>query len=199
MAKKEHWEVDPFNWDEVLKRTIGKPVEDTVESKRQARKILEDIPSGLRCLEIGAGYGRLLTRMLTVFSQAFGTDSSCTMVALSTIYLRHEICCRIMLSDGKSIPYSEGIFNFVYSFTCFQHIEDLKTIQMNLREAHRVLCPSGRFRLQTVIGKRDVGLHDGYVFETPAELSNELMKAGFRMTEHTIDEEKSWIWITATK
>jgi ubiquinone/menaquinone biosynthesis C-methylase UbiE len=137
--------------------------------------------------------------MLTVFSQAFGVDSSCTMVALSTIYLRHEICCRVMLCDGKSIPYPDGIFDFVYSFTCFQHIEDLKTIAKYFYEAYRVLHPSGRFRLQTVLGKRDVGLHDGYVFETPAELSNHLLAAGFRMTAHTIDEEKSWIWITATK
>ena len=199
MAKKEHWECDPFDWKQVLERVIGKNIEDAFESKGQARQILVGIPAGLRCLEIGCGYGRLLPRMLSIFSQAFGIDWSCTMVALSTVYLRHEIFCRVMLSDGELIPYPENTFSFVYSFTCFQHMESLDTIKLNISEAYRVLSHGGLFRLQTVIGKRDVGLHDGYVFETPAELSNLLLNAGFRMTSHTIDEEKSWIWITATK
>lgn len=200
MAKREHWEVDPFNWPEVMKRITGKDVEDMVESKGHARRILEDIPGGLRCLEIGAGYGRLLPRMLHHFPYAFGVDSSCAMVALATLYLRHEITCKVLLGSGEHVPYPDETFDFVYSFTCFQHMEDLETIRVNFSEAHRVLVPERKFRLQTVLGERSHGdLYDGYVFESPAELSNELMRAGFRMTAHSIDEEKSWIWMTATK
>lgn len=198
MATKEHWEVDASDWPEVLRRVIGKPKEDETETEDQARRILNGIVCGRSCLEIGAGYGRLLSRMKPHFDLVVGVDSSENLVAQSSAYLLSN--CRVVLTDGESLPFPDNSFDFVYSFTCFQHMTTLATIRNNIREAHRVLVPSGVCRVQTVCGDPDPAIYDGRVFPSISEFAEEFLDVGFVAANGSTDEVvENWIWVTAQK
>lgn len=197
MASREHWEMDITNWTEVLTRVIGKPEDDPNERLYQAKRILGDESGGVACLEIGAGYGRLLPLMKVKFDFAMGVDSSLALTALSTHFLRNELMCRVVLMDGKTIPSRDNNFDFVYSFTCFQHIPDLPTIRRLLQEALRVLKPGGKCRIQNVVGDPPT---DGFQFKDAAEFMDEFV--GFKKVHAQIadtDSAKRWVWVTGEK
>jgi ubiquinone/menaquinone biosynthesis C-methylase UbiE len=196
MAKKEHWNVDPWNDEEIWSKIVGHPQEDCSETLTQYDLIFGR-RHGVRCLEIGAGVGRLLRNSNKNFYEAWGVDSSPMMVALSTRYLQAASHARIVLNDGYLLPFPTEYFDFVYSFTCFQHMEDILTIQQNLQEAYRVLRPGSEILVQTVCGKRDTGRHDGYVFESGAEFAVEFHRANFQ--QMVSDQKGEWIWMRAKK
>jgi len=197
MAKKEQWDIDPWNDTEMMKRVVGKVLPDPEDNEDQARQIFYG-QSGIRCLEIGAGYGRLLPYARKYFTECVGIDWSVSLVARASLHLRHQFNCKVVLCDGVEIPYADSHFDFVYSFTCFQHMEDLEMIQQNLREAFRVLKRGGKIRIQTVLGDRDdVGRYDGYVFKSVTEFGDQLEKVGFsNAITASIGE---WIWSTGEK
>ena len=197
MAKKEQWEMNPWDDVEVMKRTIGKVLPNHLETEEQGRVIFYGA-SGVRCLEVGAGYGRLLPEARKYFTECMGIDSSIALVARSTLFLKNDFNCRVVLSDGLTIPFDSNCFDFVYSFTCFQHMEELETIRQNLREAHRVLRPDGQCSIQTVLGDRDEpGRYDGYVFKSVTEFADEMERAGFKSVVTFSAGE--WIWSTGAK
>lgn len=197
MAPKEYWEIPPFEEDDLLwRRIVGHDHEDSEETAAQAAKIFCRAPWGMR-LEIGAGVGRLLIPAAEMASYAYGVDSSLSLVARSTHYLRYHEKCRVVLNDGLYLPFRDGYFDFVYSFTCFQHMENLETIQANLREAYRVLRRNGQCRIQTVCGENGTGMHDGYVFRSVDEFGKQFHHAGFMEWEGETDS--GWIWVTGIK
>lgn len=153
MATKEHWEVNPWDPGAVWERVVGKYAEDRTETLEQSKMIFGN-QRGVRCLEIGAGVGRLVIEASRRFFQAWGADSSIALTAFSTRYLQDYSNCKVILTDGRHLPFPTGWFNFVYSFTCFQHMPDLMTVQVNLDEAFRVLAPGASMCIQTVRGDR---------------------------------------------
>jgi SAM-dependent methyltransferase len=196
MAKKEDWNIDPWNEQEMWLKVVGKPEEDFADTVNQFGEIFGN-RNGVRCLEIGAGVGRLLKFANKGFYECWGVDSSVSIVALSTRYLRVHTHARVVLSDGLTLPFPTNYFNFVYSFTCFQHMEELNTITSNLDEARRVLVPGGKILIQTVCGTRGNGRHDGYVFESREEFAEEFRKADFKEVE--VDQKGEWLWARAKK
>lgn len=196
MAPKSHWEIDPWDDKEMWRRVVAHDDYDPDEASDQAR-ILLGMETGARCLEIGAGVGRLLKETTRNFFQCMGIDSSVSLVARSTRFLIFEPMCRVVLTDGMHIPFPDGHFDFVYSFTCFQHMESIDTIRQNLAEAARVLRPGRKFRMQTVCGERESGRYDGYVFESPGELVLELYKAQF--AEVKVFQQGEWLWATGIR
>lgn len=197
MAPKSHWEIDPWDDKEIWKRLIAQEDYNQQEARDQAM-IIFGLDTGARCLEVGAGVGRLLKEATKYFFQCVGVDSSVSLVAKSTQFLRYEPLCRVILTDGRIIPFPDGHFDFAYSFTCFQHMESLSEIRANLCEVWRVLRPTSKFRMQTVCGERSSGRYDGYVFENPNELAAELREtAGFR--EVKVHQRADWLWATGVK
>lgn len=197
MATREHWEVDPWDASAVWERVIGKYSEDRAETQAQAKKIFGK-RHGVRCLEIGAGVGRLLVEANRNFFQAWGVDSSTALTAYSTRFLQDYANCRVVLVGGVHLPFPDNSFSFVYSFTCFQHMPDLATIQMNLYEAFRVLQSNGEICVQTVCGDRsEVGRYDGYVFYDAEEFTAEFENVGFKEVDSLTEGE--WIWVRAKK
>lgn len=196
MAPKSHWEIDPWNEEEIWRRVIARDNYDREEARNQAR-IIFGLERGARCLEVGAGVGRLLKEATKNFFQCVGIDSSISLVAKSTQFLRYEQTCRVILTDGRIIPFPDGHFDFAYSFTCFQHMESLSEIRANLCEVWRVLRPMSKFRMQTVCGQRNSGRYDGYVFESPEELAAELIDCGFK--EAKVHQQADWLWATGVR
>lgn len=198
MAPKQHWEVDPFNDREIWIRLIGDIKETPRDTAILGRKIFEGIVPGFRCLEVGAGVGRLLLEASQHFDTAvYGVDSSVSMVAASTRYLLATQRCRVILTDGVSLPFHDDHFDFVYSYTCFQHMPTLAMIRANLKEIFRVLRRGAKCRIQTVRGENGNGRHDGYVFRSVTDLSVEFVTVGFNEVNITLEGE--WLWATATK
>lgn len=191
------WEVDPFDDSQIWRMVVGKDDEDTLQSQHQAIKIFEGMGHGLRCLEVGAGVGRLLKHAREHFYYGFGVDASIALVAASTRYLQWHPTVTVILTDGVKLPFEDGYFDFVYSFTCFQHMPTLRTIRDNLKEIFRVLEPGGSCRIQTVRGENGTGRHDGYVFRTVQDFTLEFASVGFNEVHCTLEGE--WLWATAKK
>ena len=199
MAKPEHWNIDPYDEGEMWTRLIGKDREDRAETEQQVQRIFGR-RTGFRCLEVGAGVGRLLKHAHNNFYDAVGVDSSPSIVAASTRYLQGMPWARVILANSTRLPFPQNHFEFAYSFTCFQHMEDLETIVLSLRELHRVLRPNGKILIQNVYtggALPEEGLFDGYVFTTIPEYVQEFHLAGF--TGVTVSLEQPWIWVEATK
>lgn len=196
MAKPEHWNVDPFNTKEMWLKTIGRDHEDDDETETIAKLLIAG--EGEHALEVGAGVGRLMKKAARNYLRVTGVDSSPTLVALSNKYLYDYPQCRVILSNGLLLPFSDNQFNFVYSFTCFQHMPDMTTIRRNLKEMHRVLLPHAGVSIQTVHGDPlDHGRYDGVVFGSVDDFAAELLAAGFRFPQGYTAE--GWLWMTAIK
>jgi SAM-dependent methyltransferase len=101
-------------------------------------------PSQRRALEIGCGPGRLMLPMTRHFGEVQGVDISEEMVALARERLSHLPSAHAQVISGDDLGmFSDCYFDFVYSYIVFQHIP-LREIVLNyLREAQRVLKPSG--------------------------------------------------------
>lgn len=139
----------------------------------------------------------MLERCGYKFFHAMGTDWSRSMVDKSVEFLKYKEWVRVILNDGFQLPFGAKSFDFVYSVTCFQHMETLGMIKSNICEAYRVLKPGGLCRIQTVQGNRDTGEHDGYVFNSPEEFRTVFEFVGFEYMKHEV--VNNWIWMTVRK
>jgi SAM-dependent methyltransferase len=99
---------------------------------------------GLRALEIGCGPGRLMVPMSKYFGEIHGVDISDEMVALAKRKLARIANAHVHLNSGADLcMFDNCSFDFVYSFTVFQHIPDKELVLNYIREAQRVLKPGG--------------------------------------------------------
>jgi ubiquinone/menaquinone biosynthesis C-methylase UbiE len=195
MALQQYWEVDRSDMKEMWRRVIGPEQEDPIETAKHCETIFESIPSGDSCLEIGAGVGRLLRWATHHFSYATGVDYSSSLVEISKEYLKN-FPATIVHGDGKTLPFPDNAFDFVYSYTCFHHIPELENIQSYIQETFRVLKPGKLCRIQTVQGDYTQG-YDGRVFLSVDDFWNEFDRVGFEKVKTELIEAR--IWITAKK
>jgi len=194
MASKEHWDVTDER--DMWLKVIGKEQEDRTETTLQFSKILDGIPTDGACLEIGCGAGRFARFAVWHFDLYVGIDSSESILSYARLN-DHIGVKEFVYTDGTHIPFTDGLFDFVFSFTCFQHMPTLEMVQANLREAYRVLAPGGLCRIQTVKGTPDPDYFDGWVFPSPEAFAKEFTDVGFTVIDaHT---EDLWIWVTARK
>jgi ubiquinone/menaquinone biosynthesis C-methylase UbiE len=201
MAEKAHWE---FQTEEEMWQKIVGAEAETVSKSLIATHYILARPDGKHygtVLEIGAGCGRLLKYAVNYADAAIGVDYAWCMVHAAVKHLRNHPRAAVVKNDGRILPFGNDKFDVVYSFLCFQHMPDLDTIEMNLREAKRVLKDNGRFVMQTVEGDRwQVGRYDGYVFESGTELALLLTQHGFRGVQVVKGfSELEWLWGTGYK
>jgi ubiquinone/menaquinone biosynthesis C-methylase UbiE len=120
--------------------------EDTMPALRQE---FHRLAATSRALEIGCGPGRLMTPMSQHFTEVHGVDISSEMIELARTRLAHIPGAHVHLTSGADLqPLADNDFDFVYSYTVFQHIPDRATVLSYLREARRVLKPGGVLRCQ---------------------------------------------------
>jgi len=159
----------------------------------------------IRILEIGCGVGRLILPLRKQYSIVDGTDNSPSYVELSKEYLKDFLDKgRIVLNDGYTLPFEDNYYNFVFSFTTFQHIRSVPVFISYLRETHRVLRPGGIFRYQMHdmsnpnFGRWEENFSVVWGNAYTSEELDVLMRA---MNYHdiNIEEKTPWIWVTARK
>ena len=203
------WELaDPTDERAIFQLMVGQDAENPSETALQTSVILDGpnpIPRGKRALELGAGVGRLVRAIgLTGrFEEVVGVDSSISMTLASERYL-NGCGGRVILTDGLHIPFPDNHFDFVWSFTVFQHLVALAIIHRNLMEIRRVLIPNGLCRIQTIAsGDQDphnTELFDGRVFRSGEEFADRFRAVGLEvvMVEQGLTHPQH-IFVTARK
>jgi len=97
-----------------------------------------------RALEIGCGPGRLMIPMSRHFGEVHGVDVSDEMAALARQRLRDVPNAEAHVTSGADLGmFANDYFDFIYSYTVFQHIPSRDIVLNYLREAQRVLKPGG--------------------------------------------------------
>ena len=112
---------------------------------------LKRLPPGTRrrALEIGCGPGRLLKPMSRFFTEIHGIDVSDEMIARAQANLADIPHAYAHHGSGADLAlFSDGYFDFVYSYAVFQHIPSRAVVMQYLHESNRVLAPAGLIRVQ---------------------------------------------------
>jgi SAM-dependent methyltransferase len=100
--------------------------------------------SSRRALEIGCGPGRLMLPMSRHVGEIHGVDISDEMAALARDRLRHTPHAHVHVTNGADLAMArDAHFDFVYSYTVFQHIPDPEIVRNYLAEARRALKTGG--------------------------------------------------------
>lgn len=130
--EREFWDQNALDKEVDIKYISDVPTEDC----------LKDLPemSG-DVLEIGCGVGRLMQ------PDWVGIDISREMVKIANKRGRKYA----IQHDGRTIPFEDNSFDFVYSYLLFQHLK-LNAINGYIDEAHRVLRKDGIFTAQWIVG-----------------------------------------------
>lgn len=181
-------------------------------------EILKPSQFDAKCaLEIGCGIGRLMLPMASVFGLVAGVDVCPKMISLAKEYLskypKNEGAFFPLICDGSGrLPVFDHFYDFVYSTIVFQHLPDLETVRLYLKETFRVLVPGGVARIQTFRGPNPFqwDAHWGWFFESMDSFAAEFEAVGFEVVERHQDTlfalaerrepiEQDWLWITARK
>jgi len=95
-------------------------------------------------LEIGCGYGRELFQFAKISTHIYGIDISETHAALTK---KNVPSAETKSYDGKTLPYSDNSFDFVYSCFVMQHMSKASGLEL-MKEMFRVLRPKGKVLLE---------------------------------------------------
>ena len=92
-------------------------------------------PPGRATLDLACGEGRLGAELERLGHHVVGVDSSPGMVAAAAELIE------AVVADAAELPFEDGAFDLV---AAFMSLQDLDHLESALREAARVLEPSGR-------------------------------------------------------
>jgi SAM-dependent methyltransferase len=112
-------------------------------------RYLDAPPETCRALEIGCGPGRLMRPLSRRFAEIHGVDVSDAMIELARRNLTGNPHAYLRVTSGSDLaPFSDGYFDFVYSYAVFQHIPSCDVVFQYLRETVRVLKTDGILTFQ---------------------------------------------------
>lgn len=128
---------------------LASAAEVTGELEADLSRLPPAEPSQRSALEIGCGPGRLMRPMSRHFGEIHGVDISDEMIGLAVEQLKDIPHAHAHVTPDSSLNmFSEGSFDFVYSYIVFQHIPNRDVVLNYLRESGRVLKPGGILRFQ---------------------------------------------------
>jgi len=124
-------------------------VNDFEESgKREAEVVSKLVDRDAIVLDLGCGVGRIAKHLAPFVRELHGVDVSENMVRYAKENCRELGNVYIKVNNGKDLNlYSDGTFDFVYSFLVFQHLEKEDALTY-ITEVYRVLKNGGRTLLQ---------------------------------------------------
>lgn len=150
MSNPKAWEEEAKNWV-AWARTPDHDVFDYF-----APAFFEEIvppPRGLT-LEIGCGEGRVARRLASISHNVVALDASPTLVQ----YARDAGPQSAYLSaDATALPFADASFQTVVAYNSLQTMARIEDMTLAVREAARVLRPSGHFCLCVAHPMTDVG------------------------------------------
>ena len=106
-------------------------------------------PKTLRMLEIGCGIGRM-TRFLTeLFGEVYAVDVSGEMIRQAEERLGSNRDVYFRETNGVDFAFPDEFFDVILSAYVFGHVPTAAAIESNIRDAFRVLKPTGTFKFVT--------------------------------------------------
>jgi SAM-dependent methyltransferase/uncharacterized protein YbaR (Trm112 family) len=99
-------------------------------------------------LEIGCNWGRWCIAAAKQGYRPVGVDPSLKAIrAARRVALQLGIDAHYVVGDGRHLPFADGLFEQVFSYSVLQHIP-CEGVESTLREIHRVLVADGKSLVQ---------------------------------------------------
>jgi len=141
--------VDPFVQQEIVK-TNGILYQDALGALR--RYPIPNLPlpdgAGARLLDIGCNWGRWSVAASQRNYQAIGIDPGLAPVqAAYRVSRALRAPASFLVGDGRNLPFADGTFDVVYSYSVLQHFSK-EDARQSIREAGRVTRPGGTVLIQ---------------------------------------------------
>ncbi len=150
-------------------------------------------------LDLGAGIGRITEPFSFAYGHVYGVDISPTMVEIAEQRLKERSNIEFQTTDGSTLPYADGMFDLVFSYLVFPHIDNLPAIEQYLKEMHRILKKGAVAKIQfrTGSGVRKWIWSHGVTF-TPTEACSLAENQGFTVIDSHVEDVK-YLWLTLKK
>ena len=112
-------------------------------------------------LEIGCGMGRLLRPFSERFKHVTGVDINQPILDTARAYVGERNHVELIQNDGRTVPFPNNSFDYVFCGGVLQHIPDIDVITGYFREGLRVLKPGGvlNFSIMVWMTSRKGGVH----------------------------------------
>lgn len=94
---------------------------------------------GLEVLDVGCGYGSLLSVAINKGANVSGVDIDLDSIKRAKRYLKGKKCQLIKVKD-ENLPFADNSFDAIFLFDVIEHVKDPKT---TIKECYRVLKPKG--------------------------------------------------------
>lgn len=99
-------------------------------------------------LDVGCNWGRWCMASARAGYRPVGIDPSLPAVlAARRVAAQLGVSAAFVVADARSIPFREGIFDYVFSYSVLQHL-DAKNVLQSLTETRRVLKSGGQSLIQ---------------------------------------------------
>lgn len=193
----EHFCADYFTGKPLdeLKKTI-KPCWENEDNKAAEELEIINIGNGYhKILEIGCGIGRLLKPLSEREGVvAYGVDASQDMIEHAQVYAPQAKFFKC--PPNGLLPASQELFDCVFSFLCFQHIQSTETVKNFIREAYRVTMPGGIaiFQFLNFQAKHDPPLWNYHNIE---EVAIAMLKIGYNLP--VLEYHENWAILRSIK
>lgn len=150
-------------------------------------------------LDLGAGIGRLTEPFSRVYGRVHGVDISPTMVEIAEQRLKEQSNVEFQTTDGSNLLYPDEIFDLVFSYLVFPHIDSVSAIEQYMREIHRTLKKGAvaKIQLRTGQGVRRWVWSYGVSF-TPEEAILLAENQRFTVIDHHVEDIK-YLWLLLKK
>ncbi len=103
---------------------------------------------GATLLDLGSNWGRWSVAAARKGYDVIGMDPDLEGIrAARRIAVQQGVSSNYIVADARHLPFPEGAFDIVYSFSVLQHLPK-EHVRQSLAEVHRVLKPSGRSLIQ---------------------------------------------------
>jgi SAM-dependent methyltransferase len=144
-------------------------------------------------LDFGCGVGRLTQSLARRFDSCEGMDISEEMIDQAKRINRFANCKYLVCADTR-LPFSDGIFSFIYSNIVLQHVPP-RFSEQYLREFVRILAPNGIlvFGVQDSFAMPDIGsrvTRIRHVLRLRSRLQNAVGISAGNMQMHCLPEHR---------
>ena len=153
-------------------------------------------PKMATVLEIGVGVARMTEHIARDFGQVCGVEISDEMAKIAKERLGGVANVVISTNNGRSIPFPDSNFDFIFSQSVFRYLPNSETAASYLEEIKRTLKPGGIAKIQFRTGgsPRKWQWFYGVSF-VPEEISSLAQSAGLRIVKQYVDGARNiWTW-----
>ena len=175
MSFNLEWEHEAANWI-AWARTPG---HDEYWLYREA--FFELLPPPGHALEVGCGEGRVARDLAARGHRVTGVDASPTLLRAAT---EAHADGRYVLADAAALPFEDASFDLVVAYNSLMDVQDMPAA---VREAARVLKPSGRFCVCVTHPVANAGRFAGDKADAPFVIEGSYL--GRRRVDGTIERD----------